>query len=125
MAQNQWKTIPKIKPHNLNFMHQSILKISKQYLDHVKNSGIPIDSAYLFGSFAKNKGVKNSDIDVCIVSKKFGKNYFNEGVKLAHLTHAIDDRLEPHPMHPKDLNDRYNTLAHEIKIHGILLTNKN
>ena len=43
-------------------------------------------------------------------------------VKLSYLTHKVDDRIEPVPYNPEDLNDRYSTLAHEIKSYGVPLT---
>ena len=101
---------------------KTVINIAKKYIDHVKKSGIPVSAAYLFGSFAKNTAKKYSDIDICVISKKFGKDYFDEAVKLRHLTWDVDDRIEPVPYRPEDLNDRYSTLAHEIKTFGILLT---
>ncbi|MBU1500240.1 nucleotidyltransferase domain-containing protein [Patescibacteria group bacterium] len=96
--------------------------IGKKFIKKVRQAGIPVDAAYLFGSFAKNTAKKYSDIDICVISKKFGKDYFDEAVKLRHLTWDVDDRIEPVPYKPEDLNDRYSTLAHEIKTFGILLT---
>ena len=101
-------------------MNQAIL-IGKKFVKKVQAAGIPVQTAYLFGSFAKNTAHQWSDIDICIVSKKFGKNYFDETVKLRHLTENIDNRIEPIAYRPEDLNDRYSTLAHEIKTFGILL----
>jgi len=101
---------------------KTVINIAKKYINQVKKSGIPVSAAYLFGSFAKNTAKKYSDIDICVISKKFGKDYFDEAVKLRHLTWDVDDRIEPVPYRPEDLNDRYSTLAHEIKTFGILLT---
>ena len=101
---------------------KTVINIAKKYIDHVKKSGIPVSAAYLFGSFAKGKAKNYSDIDICVISPVFGKDYFEEMVKLSYLTHKVDDRIEPVPYKPEDLNDRYSTLAHEIKTFGILLT---
>lgn len=54
-----------------------------------------------------------------LIGKKFVQD---EKVKLRHLSWGIDDRIEPIAYRPEDLDDRYSTLAHEIKTHGILLT---
>lgn len=101
---------------------KTVINIAKRYVNRVKKSGIPVSAAYLFGSFAKGEAKNYSDIDICVISKKFGKDYFDEAVKLRHLTWDVDDRIEPVPYRPEDLNDRYSTLAHEIKTFGILLT---
>ena len=100
---------------------KTVINIAKKYISHVKKSGIPVSAAFLFGSFAKGTAKNYSDIDICIISPSFGKDYFAEAVKLSHLTHNVDDRIEPIPYKPEDLNDRYSTLAHEIKTFGILL----
>lgn len=102
-------------------MNQAVI-IGKKFVDKVRQAGIRVKAAYLFGSFAKNKTHKWSDIDICIVSPEFGRDYFDEEVKLRHLTWDVDDRIEPVAYAPEDLKDRYSTLAHEIKTHGILLT---
>lgn len=73
----------------------------------------------VFGSWAKGNPKKYSDIDVAVISPQFGKDYHHEMVRLMHL--CTDDiiEIEPHPFHPDDLNDRWNSLSQEIKKHGI------
>ena len=100
---------------------KNIKKIAGEYVDAVVKSGIPVDSAYLFGSYAKKTSNKFSDIDICIVSPKFGKDYFEESLKLRSITDKVDSRIEPVPFKPEDLNDKYSTLASEIKKYGINL----
>ena len=102
-------------------MNQAVL-IGKKFVKRIQQAGIPVEAAYLFGSFAKHTTHQWSDIDICIVSPQFGKDYFDEAVKLRRLTWDIDDRIEPIPYRPEDLEDRYSTLAHEIKTHGVPLT---
>ncbi|TSC87987.1 MAG: DNA polymerase, beta-like protein region [Microgenomates group bacterium Gr01-1014_16] len=46
----------------------------------------PVDKAYVFGSFAKGRDDESSDIDVCIVSRFFGKNYLDEEMELRGLS---------------------------------------
>ena len=100
---------------------KQVKTIANKYITEVVKSGIPVDSAYLFGSYAKGNSNKYSDIDICIVSPKFGKNYFEESLKLRFLTSAVDSRIEAVPLNPKDMNDKYSTLASEIKKYGILM----
>lgn len=95
--------------------------IAKQFAESLSKAGIKVQKAYLFGSFAKGKAKKDSDIDVCIVSSSFGKDYFGEMVKLRKYSLKIDSRIEPVPFLPEDLNDRYSTLASEIRKYGIPL----
>ena len=41
-----------------------------------------------------------SDLDLCIVSKTFGKDGHNELVLLKQLSSDIDPMIEAHPYHP-------------------------
>lgn len=104
-----------------NYM-KNIKKIANKYIAEVIKSGIPVSSAYLFGSYAKGNSNKYSDIDICIISPKFGKDYFEESLKLRFITSVVDLRIEAVPLNPKDLDDKYSTLASEIKKYGILVS---
>lgn len=94
---------------------------AKKFIKSLDKAGIKVDKAYLFGSFAKGKAKKDSDIDVCIVSPSFSRDYLAEMVKLRKYSLKIDSRIEPVPFLPEDLEDKYSTLASEIKKYGIPL----
>ncbi len=96
-----------------------ILLIVKKYIDFLKQKGVSVSDAYLFGSYAKGNQKEWSDIDVCVVSPNFGKDYFDEMVYLHKLAYSVDDRIEPHPRTQEDLNDPYDIFASEIKKYGI------
>jgi predicted nucleotidyltransferase len=63
-----------------------------------------IDAIYLFGSYARNKADKFSDIDLLIVSPDFGDNLLENQLKLLRARRGIDYRIEPHPVLPEDLD---------------------
>ena len=90
-----------------------------QYHQALIAAGIPIEQMILFGSYAKKTPSYDSDLDVAVVSKTFGKSAFYEMVKLAKIAATIDFLIEPHPYHPKDLKDKWDPLAREIMAHGI------
>ncbi len=96
--------------------------IANKYVGEVVKAGIPVSAAYLFGSYAKGNSNFYSDIDVCIVSEKFGKDYFRESVMLGNLANNINYKIEAVPMNPNDMNDKYSTLASEVKKFGILVS---
>lgn len=96
-----------------------ILKKARAFIDLVNSRGIPVQNAYLFGSYAKNQADESSDIDICIISPQLGKDLIDEMVLLDKIGSEIDSRIEPHPMNPSDFGEKYNFLAHEIKTHGI------
>jgi predicted nucleotidyltransferase len=49
---------------------ETINKIIKSYVADVKNT-LPIDYAYLYGSYAKGTATDQSDIDICFFSSCF------------------------------------------------------
>lgn len=87
----------------------------KRYFKVLTDHGIKVNKIILFGSYAKNKAKPWSDVDICVVSKQFGKDGYDEMVRLNQLTIDVDTMLEVHPYHPKDLDDPYDPLAYEIK----------
>lgn len=95
------------------------ISLAQKYLKTIKESGINVDKAYLFGSFAKGKTWEGSDVDVCIISSQFGKNYREEKSTLNKLALKIDSRIEPVPFSPSDFGNKYDPLAVEIKRFGI------
>lgn len=102
-------------------LNQQQLKEIKHYAKKLKLAGIPVSKLILFGSFAKGTAKTWSDLDICVVSKSFGKNRFDERLKLIKI---IDDKsidIEPHPSNPVDLNDKWDPLAFEIRKYGITI----
>lgn len=82
-------------------------------------AGILYKKIILFGSYAKGEAKSWSDIDLCIVSNDFGKDSFSERLKLMHLKDNNTLDIEPHPYNPSDLDNRWDSLAAEIRKYGI------
>ncbi len=101
-------------------MNTAIVKAQK-FVDEIRASGILVSNASIFGSWAKGTATDESDIDVCIVSPVFGKDYIEEMVRLRKIALPIDSRLEPIPFSPDDINDRLGTLAAQIRKYSIPL----
>lgn len=78
-----------------------------------------MENACIFGSRAKGTEHSWSDLDTCIISKSFGKDRIDERVLLMTIGYPVSDLIEPHTFSPADFADKYNTLATEIKHHGI------
>lgn len=93
----------------------------KKYRQVVINAGIPVQQMILFGSYAKGSPKPWSDVDVCVVSPLFGKDGYDEMVRLKKLTGLVEDMIEPHPYSPKDLTDPWDPLAYEIRTHGKII----
>ena len=91
----------------------------RDYRKTLKKAQINVSQIILFGSQAKGITHKWSDIDLAIISPDFGKDYFDEMVMLARLRDDSMLDIEPHPLHPNDLKEKWSTLAAEIRTHGI------
>ena len=53
---------------------KSIIKVTGKFADKLTHEGIKVDRMVLYGSYAKNKSRPESDIDVAIISRDFGKD---------------------------------------------------
>ena len=103
------------------YTNKEIKGIVSEYKKLLEKEEIKFDKVYLFGSYAKNSPRDWSDIDVAIVSKKFGKDFFDEQILLDRIADKVSYAIEPHPFHPRDLKNKWSSLALEIKKHGKVL----
>jgi len=85
----------------------------------LREQGIRVDQIVLFGSYAKGDANEWSDIDIAVISPDFGDDYCADRVRLMKLARKASNIIEPHPLHPDDLNDRWSTLSAEIRSHGV------
>ena len=72
---------------------EAIIKV-KEYSLLLKEH-FPLEKVYLFGSYAKNTNLEDSDIDVAIVVSNIEGDYFSIQPLLWKLRRQIDDRIEP------------------------------
>jgi len=103
------------------YKNKEVKKIIFEYKKLLKKEGVEFNKIYLFGSYAKSRPRNWSDIDVAVVSKKFGKDSFKEQLLIDKIADKVSYAIEPHPFHPRDLKDKWSSLAFEIKEHGIIL----
>lgn len=100
-------------------LSKSVLDQVKLFAGQVKHANIPVDKYIVFGSHAKGIAHKDSDIDVCVVSPNFHDSHWDSMITLTHLTDDSTIDIEAHPMSPRDLMNKYDTLASEIRKYGI------
>lgn len=99
-------------------INASITDIIYKFLDTLKEQGIHVHSAYLFGSYAKGSENKWSDIDIAVISPDIKYDRYRERIRLMKLSARIDTRIEPAPFRPDTFVDE-DPLAWEIKRVGI------
>ena len=73
---------------------ETVISKLKEIISSLGES-IPIDNAYLFGSYAKGNPKSYSDVDVAVVSTEFGRNYIEEPVFLMDAFHDTRLMVEP------------------------------
>lgn len=52
-------------------LQKDAINIVRQYISNLRNDGVVISMAYLYGSYARNQATEQSDIDVLLVSDMF------------------------------------------------------
>ena len=79
---------------------------------------VPIERAYLFGSWATGKQHKWSDIDIAVVSPKF-TDWFKKTRLLTRPIGSDFADVEPHGFHPRDFKPEESPVVEEILKHGV------
>ena len=95
-----------------------ILSILKKYINYLENNGYPIQTAFIYGSYAKGTYDKWSDIDIALVSEKFKGVRFLDKEKLLPITYEVDYQISPLPYRPEDFSPD-NLFVQEILKTGI------
>jgi len=100
-------------------MDQRTNKIINDFIYAATEQYPKLVTAYIFGSYAKDKDRPDSDIDVALIIDKLkDEEKFDVQVQLILLASQFDSRIEPHPISKEDFNSG-NPFTFEIKRTGI------
>jgi uncharacterized protein len=88
-----------------------------QYVQTLRDHGIPVWRLYLFGSHAKGTAQSDSDIDLAVFLDQDEIDGFNEDVQLMHLTRRVDLSFEPHCFSRRDFENP-DPFVQEILMNG-------
>lgn len=99
-------------------INKEIRDIALSFGKAVRKKGIPIKKLVIFGSYAKGKARPESDIDICVVSPKFGKDIIEEMQFLLKQSRHIDTRIEPYPVSPQEYKKTVSPIIFEIRQFG-------
>lgn len=94
-------------------------KIVKKYAKELRINKFPFKEIYLFGSFARNKVHKWSDVDVAVISDELKTNWDKKEDLLWHIRRKVNSRIEPIGFTVKDFQDENDPMVYEIKKNGI------
>jgi hypothetical protein len=97
---------------------EKVKKEIDSYIEVLKEDKLPIKQVILFGSYAKGNPNKWSDIDLCIISEKFGNAFDTLQYLWIKRRKNYGLTIEPVGFNPRDFEDE-DALIHEIKKTGI------
>ena len=100
---------------------KTVLKKVQKLAVALKESGINIKALYLYGSHAKGRADRNSDIDVAIVSENFSGNFSVDLKPLLPALKKSDSAIEPMLYRPEDFQEE-DPLVWEILHNGIKIS---
>lgn len=77
----------------------AIISIVQNYLAIVRQAGLHVRRAVLFGSYARGEAHPDSDIDILVIADEFDKSYDRSRIDLLwELRAKTDSRIEPLPV---------------------------
>lgn len=95
--------------------NKTIVKAIQKYLQYVREQGIPVSYGVLFGSYAKGKAHKWSDVDLLVVSPKYDRKRTTKDYEnLWMYASRTDNRIEPIPVGEKQYKEDDSSLIIEV-----------
>lgn len=95
------------------------LSVGAKLQKHLLAKSIPLRTVVVFGSVATGTTHEWSDIDLAVVCDPFLASKFDEQHTMSRVARSIDVRTEVVCLHPEDFENKYFTLAQEVRRHGI------
>jgi len=103
-------------------VERKIIKKVNAFVKELKKQKIKVVKVIIYGSRVSGKAHEYSDIDIAIISPDFGKDRYEEGVRLFEIASKIDPLIEPVPISVESYkNDTWVPLIYEIRTKGIEL----
>jgi len=98
---------------------ETIKQIAKEYVEDVRHA-LPVDKAFLYGSYAKGTATELSDVDICFFLEDFnGKNRVDIIGELLRLCRVYKGAFFEPTVFPTSEIDRGNPFVKEILTTGI------
>jgi predicted nucleotidyltransferase len=97
---------------------KSIITILRRYRELLEQDRFPVERVILYGSHARGLAKPESDIDVCIISPRFGKKRDEYETYLWKKVLQVDRRIEPVGYTTSDFRAE-DPLAYQIMTSGV------
>ncbi len=101
-----------------------IKKIVFEFIEELKRNNIPVDTVFLFGSYAKGNYTQDSDIDLLIVSPIFEGDIIEDRKKIRKYILKISSYLEIIPCSSEEFKKK-NPFIEEIIRNGLKVISYN
>ncbi|MGD2090994.1 MAG: nucleotidyltransferase domain-containing protein [Candidatus Aminicenantes bacterium] len=99
---------------------KEVITLIRRFLKRLFQEGIPIEKAFLYGSFARGEQDEDSDIDVMLVSEAYDENDDGTVGKTWRISSSIDTRIEPYTVgKQRFLTDELTPLLQIVKKEGL------
>lgn len=98
---------------------EEALALARRYKHSLEEAAIPFSAFIVFGSVARNEMHGQSDVDIAVVGVSFKGDRYEEMSDIRKLRLPISYKLQPIWFYPEHLQDKYSTLAAEIRKDGI------
>ena len=99
---------------------KNIITLIQRFLKRLSEEGIPVEKAFLYGSYARGEESEESDIDVMLISEIFDGNDDQTVGKTWRISRSIDTRIEPYTVGKKRFSeDQFSPLLHLVKQEGL------
>jgi len=93
----------------------TVFKIIQDYLATVRQSGLHVSKAILYGSYARGEAHIDSDIDILVIAAEFDKPPERGRVDLLWALRArTDSRIEPLPVGERQWQEDNTSMIIEI-----------
>ena len=94
---------------------EPIVTAVKQYLQTVKDEGIPVQQGVIFGSQVTGQAHPLSDIDLLVISPRFDKRRIRTDIDLLwRIAARTDNRIEPIPVGQRQFEEDDSSAIIEI-----------
>ncbi len=97
------------------------IKLAERFIEKVRESGLTVSEALLFGSYAKGLQTEYSDIDLAIVLGPGVAHSFDIDVQLMVLRMGDEIDIEPHAFSQDEFSEDI-PLVNQIISHGIRIS---
>jgi predicted nucleotidyltransferase len=109
----------KYAPRTTVISREEALDTGREFAELVRKEIDPDALVFVFGSTVKREAHLESDIDVAVVSDKYGYDIFADWGKISRLADKVNWRIETHPIEGKEWKKCNEPFVFEVRHSGV------